>query len=74
MQGLGTDGKYTGSYEKAAKTINAFVSPEYRVEARERFFGTLVLSVAVRNGDAHLKNLGVLYDDAKGSVPAYAGL
>jgi serine/threonine-protein kinase HipA len=68
LQGLGTDGKYNGSYEKAAKTIDAFVSPEYRIEARERFFGALVLSVAVRNGDAHLKNYGVLYDDTKGSV------
>ena len=68
LLGLGTDGKYNSSYEKAAKTIDAFVSPEYRVEARERFFGVLVLSAAVRNGDAHLKNFGVLYDDAKGSV------
>ncbi len=68
LQGLGTDGKYNSSYEKAAKTIDAFVSPEYRIEARERFFGALVLSVAVRNGDAHLKNFGVLYDDAKASV------
>jgi len=28
---------------------------------REQFFATLVLSVMVRNGDAHLKNFGVLY-------------
>jgi len=68
LQGLGTDGKYSGSYEKAAKSIDAFVSPEHRIEARERFFGTLALSVAVRNGDAHLKNFGVLYEDAKGPV------
>jgi len=68
LQGLGTDGKYNSSYEKVAKTIDAFVSPEYRIKARERFFGALVLSVAVRNGDAHLKNFGVLYDDAKASV------
>lgn len=68
LQGSGTDGKYNSSYEKVARTIDAFVSPEYRIEARERFFGALVLSVAVRNGDAHLKNFGVLYNDAKGSV------
>lgn len=68
LQGVGTDDKYNGSYEKVAKSIGAFVSPEYRAEARERFFGALVLSVAVRNGDAHLKNFGVLYDDAKGPV------
>ena len=68
LQGLGTDGKYSGSYEKAAKTIDAFVSPQHRIEARESFFGALVLSAAVRNGDAHLKNFGVLYGDAKGPV------
>jgi len=68
LQGLGTDDKYNGSYERLAKSITDFVSPEYRIEARERFFGALVLSVAVRNGDAHLKNFGVLYDDAKGQV------
>ena len=28
------------------------------------FYEQLVLSVMVRNGDAHLKNFGVLYDDA----------
>lgn len=68
LQGLGTDGKYAGSYERAAKSIADFVSPEHRTEARERFFGALVLSVAVRNGDAHLKNFGVLYDDSRGPV------
>jgi serine/threonine-protein kinase HipA len=30
--------------------------------AREQFFASLVLSCMVRNGDAHLKNFGVLYD------------
>lgn len=68
LQGLGTDGKYSGSYERVARSITEFVSPEHRTEARERFFGALVLSVAVRNGDAHLKNFGVLYDDARGPV------
>ena len=68
LQGLGTDGKYDGSYERAAKSIGDFVSAEHRTEARERFFGALILSVAVRNGDAHLKNFGVLYDNAKGPI------
>lgn len=31
--------------------------------ALEAFFGQLALSILVRNGDAHLKNFGVLYDD-----------
>ena len=32
------------------------------------FFRSLVLSVAVRNGDAHRKNFGLLYDDPAGLV------
>ena len=38
------------------------------MEAREQFFAMLVLSVMLRNGDAHLKNFGVLYESAHGAV------
>lgn len=63
LQGLGTEDKYTGSYERMVKTINDYVSPKYRQIAREQFFAALALSVMLRNGDAHLKNFGVLYAD-----------
>jgi serine/threonine-protein kinase HipA len=33
-----------------------------------KFFRALVLTVAVRNGDGHRKNFGVIYDDAAGEV------
>ena len=36
--------------------------------AREQFFATLVLSVMLGNGDAHLKNFGVLYPSPAGPV------
>ena len=36
--------------------------------AREQFFTTLVLSVMLRNGDAHLKNFGVVYPTPHGTV------
>jgi len=62
LQGLGTAQKYSGSYERIAKSIRDFISGPNQAAAREQFFSTLVLSVAVRNGDAHLKNFGVLYD------------
>jgi serine/threonine-protein kinase HipA len=68
LQALGTARKYTGSYERVAKTINNFVSGPRLMAAREQFFSTLVLSVLLRNGDAHLKNFGVLYDEPTGSV------
>lgn len=61
LQALGTDRKYQSTYERIARSINDFVSPEWKQCAREQFFATLVLSVMVRNGDAHLKNFGVLY-------------
>lgn len=61
LQALGTDRKYNSTYERVARTIRDFVSPEHLAAAREQFFATLVLSVMVRNGDAHLKNFGVLY-------------
>lgn len=61
LQALGTSKKYGSSYERVAKSIRDFVSGEHLMSAREQFFMTLVLSVMLRNGDAHLKNFGVLY-------------
>jgi len=68
LQGLGTDRKYQSTYERAARTIKDFVSPEHLSSARTQFFATLVLSTMVRNGDAHLKNFGVLYRHPQGPV------
>ncbi|QWV97291.1 type II toxin-antitoxin system HipA family toxin [Geomonas nitrogeniifigens] len=62
LQALGTDRKYQSTYERIARSISDFVSPEWKQHAREQFFATLALSIMVRNGDAHLKNFGVLYE------------
>jgi serine/threonine-protein kinase HipA len=64
------DDKYSGSYEDLAQLLTRFVTPASNTVAELRkFFQTLVLSVALRNGDAHLKNFGLLYADAaKGPV------
>jgi len=62
LQALGTNQKYGSTYERVAKSIKDFVSAEFRQQAREQFFASLVLSSIVKNGDAHLKNFGVLYD------------
>lgn len=62
LQALGTREKYSSTYERAAKSIKDYVSGENLQSAREQFFASLVLSNMVRNGDAHLKNFGVLYD------------
>ena len=68
LQARGTVQKYASSYERVAKTIKDFVSGEHLSRAREQFFAALVLSVMVRNGDAHLKNFGVLYSSPLGKV------
>jgi serine/threonine-protein kinase HipA len=68
LQALGTIQKYSSTYERVARSIKDFVSGEFLQSAREQFFAALVLSIMVRNGDAHLKNFGVLYDRPGTSV------
>lgn len=63
LQALGTAQKYSSTYERVARTIKDFVSGEFLQAAREQFFTSLVLSCMLRNGDAHLKNFGVLYEN-----------
>lgn len=62
LQGLLPEDKYSGSYEKLAKTMRAYLSPEYRVRDLRWLFLSVAVSWAVRNGDAHLKNFGLLYE------------
>jgi len=62
LQALGTAQKYASSYERVARSIKDFVSGEFLQASREQFFASLVLSCMIRNGDAHLKNFGVLYE------------
>lgn len=67
LQGTGTDGKYDSTCERVVKSINSYISPQHRGEAKEIFFQSILLSVALRNGDGHLKNYGVIYDDPMGN-------
>jgi serine/threonine-protein kinase HipA len=61
--------KYEGSYEQLAGSFTRVLrGPDGTQAELARFFRSLVVSVAVRNGDAHRKNYGVLYDDATGPV------
>jgi serine/threonine-protein kinase HipA len=74
LRNLPTNYKYDGSYEKLAKTLNTFLSEHYRAAGLEQFFRMLVVNCLVKNGDAHLKNFGVIYDDINVNVrmaPAY---
>jgi serine/threonine-protein kinase HipA len=60
--------KYDGSYENITRRIQDFVSSQNVRPALESFFKALALSCALKNGDAHLKNFGVLYDNAESAV------
>ena len=68
LQALGTAQKYRGSYERVAKSLSYFISGAQLPKARRQLFATLVLSCMVGNGDAHLKNFGVLYADPKDEI------
>jgi serine/threonine-protein kinase HipA len=56
-----SDRKYQGSYERVADLLRYLRLP---AESLQRFFEQVAFSVMVRNGDAHLKNFGVLYTSA----------
>lgn len=55
--------KYEGSYEMVAKAVAMFASDAFVNPSLEQLFLTVVLSVLLRNGDAHLKNFGLLYTE-----------
>jgi len=73
LQAKTRDDKYDGSYEQVAKTIKTFASPAHKQASLEQFFKVIVLSNALQNGDAHLKNFGMLYTDINNIrlAPAY---
>ncbi|WOE68957.1 type II toxin-antitoxin system HipA family toxin [Hydrogenimonas thermophila] len=64
--------KYQGSYEQVAKVINSFVTNS--TKSMEYFFKTVVMNYLLKNGDAHLKNFGLLFNDDFSEIrfsPAY---
>jgi len=74
LNGLRAHGRYTGSYEGIAERIAQFVSLENHAHAFEQYFATVALSCAIGNGDAHLKNFAVLYENPESPVrlaPSY---
>lgn len=60
---LTAEQKYDRSYEFVAKLISAFVTPENMQLSLEQLFDSVALSCILGNGDAHLKNFGLLYTD-----------
>jgi serine/threonine-protein kinase HipA len=64
-----TDEKYRGSYEvQVMKRFAQFANSTYANEDTEKLFMLIALNSALRNGDAHLKNFGIVYDDVQGEA------
>jgi serine/threonine-protein kinase HipA len=64
-----TDEKYRGSYETSVmKRFQQFANSTHVLADLERLFTLIVLNCALRNGDAHLKNFGIVYDDVLGEA------
>lgn len=69
LNARGTSEKYRGSYETSVmKRFAQFASSAQVNEDAERLFLLIALNCALRNGDAHLKNFGVTYDDVQGET------
>ena len=67
LNGLPTVDKYKGGYEtRLFRRAREFIGVEHRAGAFEDLFKLFVLNCAIRNGDAHLKNFGAIYDDVTG--------
>ena len=70
--GLHKEQKYSGSYEKIAKSIEK-ISTQKEKDLTQ-FFKITVMNYLLKNGDAHLKNFGILYNHTKKKrflAPAY---
>jgi serine/threonine-protein kinase HipA len=64
-----TDQKYSGSYETSIlKRFEQFANSPRVHAGLEKLFTLIALNCALRNGDAHLKNFAILYDDVQGEA------
>ena len=67
LQGKQNADKYDGSIENVAKAIRLNASPAHVQSSLAALFASVTLSVMLRNGDAHLKNFGLLYSSPTSS-------
>jgi serine/threonine-protein kinase HipA len=64
-----TDEKYRGSYEtNVLKRFQQFANSSSVLDEGIRLFTLIALNCAIRNGDAHLKNFGIVYDAVLGAA------
>ncbi len=61
MLALNAGEKFSGSVEKIIKKITEFCPLDQRRAAIDQFYAQYLVCMAIRNGDAHLKNFGLVY-------------
>ena len=63
LAGFSSREKYKTSYTHVARLVGAFASGPHVAHSLQALFDMVALSCVVGNGDAHLKNFGLLYTD-----------
>lgn len=74
LSGLTSNDKYKGSYERMVMLARRMVQAEQRRPFMAELFRSIALSSVIGNGDAHLKNFGLIYKDPTTEIqlaPAY---
>lgn len=75
LMGKSVADKYKSSYAQIATALRLFVAPRHVESGLAQLFDQVALSVMLGNGDAHLKNFGILYTDPTSNdarmAPAY---
>jgi len=75
LMGRSAQEKYRGSYAQIARAIETYCAPEHVSRAKAQLFDQVALSAMLGNGDAHLKNFGLLYTHPSAAdvqmAPAY---
>jgi len=72
LQDKNKENKYNGSYEQIAKSIYQFSTQ--KKESLVMYYKIIVMNYLLKNGDAHLKNFGLLFNDDFSRIwlsPAY---
>ena len=63
LMGLSATQKYSKSYAAIAKAVRVFCPAIHLRTSLDQLFDSVALSCIVGNGDAHLKNFGLLYSE-----------
>lgn len=73
LSGLRRHGKYSGSIADLFEMIQHYVPQADQAASRETLLKQILMNDVLRNGDAHLKNFGLLYADPASPwlAPAY---